>query len=112
MRCQTAARAKAGGRKICGAPLQECPREGSQLRWIYDLLQENKGRPVEIESTKKAPIGPQLVQLENIYGLDVRHVRNGSSRTGRKSTYLLAGEWFGRVYVDYVAERIESGPSQ
>lgn len=107
MRCQTAAKAKLRTRYV-GAPLQEKPREGSRLRQIYDVLQANKGAPVEIESTKKSPIGIQLVQLENFYGLDVRCVRNGSCRVGRKSTYILAGEWFGRVYVDYIAQRIEA----
>jgi hypothetical protein len=106
MRCQTAAKAKFKSRYV-GAPLRERPKEGSVLRQTFDLLQANKGRTVEIVSNKSFPIGIQIIQLENFYGLDVRLVRQGHKGVGRLSTYVLAGEWFGRVYIDYIAERIE-----
>lgn len=107
MRCATAAQSKSG-RWRRKAALQEKPRDGSRTRAIYDLLQAGKGRPVEIEITGKSSVGVIIVQLENFYGLDIRRLQNGSCCTGRKSKYVLAGEWFGRVYVDYIAEHLSS----
>lgn len=102
MRCQTAAKSKSKNQK--GAPLQSVPREGTRLRAVYDLFQAQRGLPVEYQHGQ----GERLfAQLTDFYGLDIRRLRNGSSRVGRISTYILAGEWFGRVYVDYIAERLE-----
>ena len=38
--------------------------------------------------------------LERTYGLDVRRRKTPDSRA--KCDLMLAGEWFGRVYLDYV----------
>ena len=71
------------------------PKQGTKLRVVYDKLAENKAQPVELTGGKA--LGPELVRLQDYYGLDIRHVG--------KHKWLLAGEWFGSVYVDYVAER-------
>lgn len=99
MRCPTASQIK-GARR---APVQPLPREGTRTRQVYDLLQANKGRPVDV-GVRGTKLGSIIRNLEDFYGLDIRWLQNGSSRTGRQTFYMLAGEWFGRVYIDYVAE--------
>lgn len=95
MHCMTAAKIK-GVRG--GGPLQDKPREGTPLRETYDLFQANRGIPISY--TRDRHRSMQIPQLQDFYGLDIRNVGYGR--------WLLAGEWFGRVYVDYVAERLES----
>lgn len=107
MRCQTAAKSKFKTRHA-GLALQEKPRDGSRLRKVYDLLQKNKGRSFDVDREDCKAIGESRFQLEDFYGLDIRCTRKGDRRTNRKSSYVLAGEWFGRVYVDYIAEHINS----
>lgn len=77
-------------------PLHEAPREGTRLREIYDLLQSNKGTPTDFTCRKRDT--NRIDQLRDFYGLDIRNI--GYRR------WLLAGEWFGKVYIDYVAERV------
>lgn len=70
------------------------PGEGTKLRAVYDLFMANKGLPVQY----KANTNSNLFQLVNFYGLDIRRIRNGR--------WVLAGEWFGPTYVDYIADRL------
>lgn len=107
MRCQTVSRAKGKAHGV----LQQKPREGTRLRQVYDLFQANKGTPIEFHVRMFGP-DPNIVnKLMDFYGLDIRRIRSGSSRVGRVSTWVLAGEWFGRVYVDYVADHVARSPS-
>lgn len=99
MRCATAASVKVHARS---KQTQAMPREGTRLREAYDFFMAHKGEPVEY---MPSPHDRAMVDLQDFYGLDIRRIRNGSSRVNRKSTYILAGEWFGRVYIDYIAER-------
>lgn len=99
MRCPTASQIKG----VRCAPVQPLPREGTRTRQVYDLLQANKGRPVDV-GMRGPKLSSTIRNLEDFYGLDIRWLQNGSSRTGRQTLYMLAGEWFGRVYIDYVAE--------
>lgn len=51
--------------------------------------------------------GPNVAEyLRSGYGLDVRcrHVGIPGIRGGSTSEWLLAGEWVGRVYLDYVVD--------
>lgn len=90
-----------------GGSTQRAPRAGSGLRKVYDLFQANKGMPVAFQIGDYGT-GPNTISmLTDFYGLDIRRLHNGSSRVGRRSQWILAGEWFGRVYVDYVAERAQ-----
>lgn len=78
-------------------PAGAAPRQGTQLRAVYDLFQANRGRPIAFLTSDFG--GPnRIAQLVDYYGLDIRRLRRGR--------WILAGEWFGRVYVDYVAQRL------
>ncbi len=101
-RCLPAASIKRGNRR--GYTLRQIPLEGTRLRATYDLLMANKGAAINVSLSRA--YGPNdggtaISQLRDFYGLDIRKIKNGQ--------WLLAGEWFGRVYVDYVAERLEAG---
>lgn len=74
------------------APVQSLPREGTKLREVYDLFQANKGVAISFKRDHA------VYFLVDFYGLDIRCVRQGQ--------WVLAGEWFGKVYQDYIAERI------
>lgn len=101
MRTLTVAELK---RKHSGAPTNKVPTEGTDLRKVYDLFQANKGVP--ISDSVYGVIGRHstraIADLTDYYGLDLRNL--GSDRHPR---WTLVGEWFGRVYVDYVAERLK-----
>ena len=87
--------------------VQLCPREGSKLRHLYDVFMEHKGVPLQINLKAEygAAATSMVTQLQNFYGLDIFCKRGG--RGVHHATYLLAGEWFGATYVDYVANRIQ-----
>jgi hypothetical protein len=105
MRCITVSQAKMIGKSRFAAPLKSIPREGSRVRAAYDFFYANKGVTVEFQFDKFGGDNNLINKLTDFYGLDIRRIRNGSARVGRVSTWVLAGEWFGRVYVDYIAER-------
>jgi len=73
------------------------PREGTKLRAIHDLFVANKGIPIAF-STSGAPARARIEQLRNFYGLDIRCLARGR--------WVLAGEWYGSTYVDYIADVI------
>lgn len=78
------------------------PREGSRLRATYDLFMANKGVPIDWKLPKKGDGSTQtalLDQLRDFYGLDIR-------RVGYKR-WVLAGEWFGETYVDYISDHLK-----
>lgn len=108
MRCMSAARAKslAKGKKIRGAPLQACPREGTKLRARWDFLQANRGLPVPMTGGH-VEISNDVRAFNDFYGLDVRRVGRRNRLSNEPEIWVLAGEWFGRIYVDYIAERLE-----
>ena len=68
------------------------PCIGSRLREIYDLFMSRKGQIVEFSHDAQ---GRRLEDLRDYYGLDIRRVSRGK--------WVLAGEWFGRTYLDYVS---------
>lgn len=82
---------------------QSRPRSGTELGDFYDFLMRHRGRPVVVrwqrffaKATRK---GRAMEDLRDYWGLDLRRLGDGA--------LLLAGEWHGRVYVDYVAEASE-----
>jgi len=91
MRVQSAAIAKNGWNHS-----NMRPREGSKLRETYDLLMSNKGVTIDINL---GYLPGHLYQLMDYYGLDIRMIKRGR--------WVLAGEWFGTTYVDYIADRIK-----
>lgn len=78
------------------------PKPGTELGELYDLFQASKGAPIQVDY-KDGKRSNRLIALQDFYGLDIRHVS--------KKHYVLAGEWFGRVYIDYIAERVEREPA-
>ena len=70
------------------------------MRAAFDEFQANKGIPIEFRADVHNP--RIMASLIDFYGLDIRHA-------GRKSQYILAGEWIGKVYIDYIAERLKAG---
>lgn len=92
-----------------GAPHQDAPCIGTHTRALYDLLFANAGRWFTPSSwTGSGPNnGRTLDHLRDTYGLDVRCRKlgvPGRPHGGTRSQWLLAGEWHGRVYLDYVAD--------
>jgi hypothetical protein len=104
MRTESAACAKRAGKVN-----QRVPRPGTRLRELYDLFHVYRGEPRPFILTRCDRI--LMEQLSLFYGLDIRNLgptKNQIPGSGRgPSIWVLAGEWFGRHYVDYIAERIE-----
>lgn len=71
------------------------------MRVLYDLLMNNAGKPVDLVYTRSD--GRRMQALSDFYGLDIRIAQYASKFRGRKLLHILAGEWFGKVYVDYLA---------
>ena len=69
------------------------PREGSYLRECYDLFLNNRGVPIRFVERNNNRNATR--QLQDYYGLDIRCIEPGK--------WVLAGEWFGKNYVDYIA---------
>lgn len=78
---------------------QLAPREGTLIRGYYDAFIQNKGMPVRLSFNNRFI----AAQLTDVYGLDIRCLKKG--RGG--STWILAGEWFGKTYVDYIRSTSE-----
>lgn len=90
----------AKGRRRASAQL--ISTDGTRVRRLYDLLMANKGIPLDVPLTKfdGRPIGRVISCLTDYYGLDIRKLHNGR--------WVLAGEWFGPAYRDYIADRIHA----
>ncbi len=86
---------------------QKVPREGSRIRLLWDLLHLHQGEVVTLPLTTMFPITTIYV-LRDFYGLDIINLStNEGDKAGRKkgnSRWILAGEWFGSKYVDYIAK--------
>jgi hypothetical protein len=89
---------------------QREPRPGTRLRTLWDLLQANRGAPVDIPPELYAHARP-LRYLRDQYGLDIRIASKTriAGKTGPHGTrcWILAGEWIEDEYRDYIAERLE-----
>lgn len=82
---------------------QKEPRPGTRTRRVYDRFMRLKGIPItgsitEITGSGGGSAKAIIEHLNNTYGLDIRYLYNGK--------WVLAGEWFGTEYVDYIARRI------
>ena len=75
------------------------PRDGSELRLIYDQLRA--GEEVPIRHWKKT-------QLIDLYGMVLETVKSGTrGPNGNLAVYRLAGEWDGPYFVP--VERLGDG---
>ncbi len=103
MRCMSISRIKGTIRGKKYKPLSNKPHWGTKTRRIFDCLQAHKAETVSLEPyNNKADVKIIVNRLMDFYGLDIR-------KTGdcHHAEYMLVGEWFGKVYVDYVAEKME-----
>jgi hypothetical protein len=79
------------------------PALGTAYRAILDCLTEKPGCVVDMaDLARKYPdgrFGHALERLRNDYGMDIRKVHPRK----HDGLYVLAGEWFGANYSDYVA---------
>jgi len=92
------------------------PTEGSKIRKLYDLFMLYRGVAAPLDSIHSisdgAPLRSSLNQLIDVYGLDIRTfpIRTRGDRMpwerGRHVAYCLVGEWKGRHYHDYLADRV------
>jgi hypothetical protein len=92
MRLTSAARAK---ENVNGRSQRAGPQMGTKLREVHDFFLHNRGIPVK---WSWAGGGGQLYALQDFYGLDIRRIRHG--------VWVLAGEWIGDEYRDYIAQRV------
>lgn len=76
-----------------GPRVRDLPGEGTKLRAAYDHFLSHKGKAVSENISYRT-----REDLENYYGLDIRRVGFGK--------WMLCGEWFGKVYIDYLAEHL------
>ncbi len=107
MRMSSAARAK--GNQM-GGHTRLVPKDGTYIRQMYDMFKANPATPMYLPGFRQySRNGGALENLRNFYGLDIRafgEQRPPSGRQGRPSKrYWLVGEWFGKTYLDYIADR-------
>jgi len=87
-----------------GKGQQKIPRAGSKVRGLWDLLHLYKGEIVTLPLSLMFH-NTAINHLRDFYGLDIRNL--GGDGHGRKrmgSRWILAGEWFGSRYVDYISQ--------
>lgn len=101
MRMESAAAAKRTTTRM--RPHRTEPHEGTYIRRMYDLLKQSKGQPIETSLSMfegRPGVAAQAIEyLRDFYGLDIRKIQQGR--------WVLAGEWFGCEYRDYISEHLE-----
>jgi hypothetical protein len=94
-----------GTSKCRTLPRQEYPRSGTRTRALLDYLMEHKGRPLALSwrdfFSRYCYFRRAIADLNDYWGMDIRRVAH------MKGFYVLCGEWHGKVYVDYVAEKLD-----
>lgn len=102
------------------SPVQNAPRPGTGARRVYDWLFARPGTwqrlPPPDDLGIRSTIGLNIIRayMQDFYGLDIRQRDvgvKGARGKGRGSEWMLAGEWFGNAYVDYVANPELARPS-
>jgi hypothetical protein len=93
MRTLSAAKAKGSKGRRLGAPLQLAPRQGTNIRRLYDFLLVNRG--LLLHTTFNDAEGRAVRYLRDFYGFDIRCIKHGE--------WIFVGEWIGDRYIDYVA---------
>lgn len=79
------------------------PRPETKLGKLYRDLQDNKGKPLPLDGPRTLN-EYRLNQLRDFYGLDIRLTKGVRKGGNRIPEYTLVGEWFGKVYIDYMSE--------
>ncbi len=86
---------------------KKAPELGTKLRELWDLLQIYKGEVVTDDLAVRFRYRC-IEDLRDFYGLDIRCLNCKGAGRGRGSQpgrWVLAGEWFGKNYVDYIAQK-------
>lgn len=107
MRCASVASMKRLLKNKKRKPLRGTPHTSSKIGQLYDKFKANKAEPIQITNFKPNILKATLNQLIDFYGLDIRQTQRCNKRLGLTAEYTLVGEWFGKVYVDYIAEKME-----
>jgi len=84
------------------APHRDYPTPGSLADQIYQRLTSSKGKIVDLSDLRGKRSRDRWLaigQLMDFYGLDIRKIHPRK----HDALYVLAGEWFGSHYSDYVA---------
>lgn len=90
--------------------IRKSPKEVTRRRALYDLLTSNAGKWIYLSEiralgyTKSNVIGSAFAWLRDDYGFDIR------CGYGK---WILAGEYVGLGYIDYIAnpELVRKGPA-
>lgn len=108
--------ASAGSIKGKSKLKNKIPNEGTKSRVLYDVFQANKATPITpylimqelYPDEKNRAVHHRwcrgLNDLIDYYGLDIRPF----NQRKHPQSYWLVGEWFGSIYIDYVAKRREA----
>lgn len=108
MRCASVYQLKSPKITLAGKKRKQLrpePRPGTRLRELYDLLQSHKGKPVPVFGFgSRSVLQPALNQLRDFYGLDIRLTKGVRKHGNRIPEFTLVGEWFGKVYIDYMVK--------
>lgn len=88
--------------------LLDYPHEGSAPKRLYDVLFAHRGRDVDLRPACReiglpshgGYLRTRLAMLTDYYGCDIR-------KGLKRGHYILAGEWFGAHYSDYVNQAID-----
>lgn len=110
MRLMSANTIKANARGKRSKQKRDVPDEGSLIRLLWDVLHANKGRFVPVSGLdtgyNKHSLYAARGQLTDFWGLDIAYKPGKKGPKGYKEmSWCLVGEWFGKDYVDYLAER-------
>lgn len=85
------------------------PHEGTYIREVYDIFKANAGYIIQFDemTTKQYHRFAAIInQLRDFYGCDIRTISKQGMRKDARQ-YLLAGEWIGEHYADYVLLRAQ-----
>lgn len=100
MRVLTVSEIKGGWRSHCVQ--RDYPAPGTAADQVYRRLVADKGRAVFVgDITAAYRFKRAIADLMDFYGLDIR-------KGPRRGWYILAGEWFGSHYSDYVVQAIDA----
>lgn len=102
MRVESAAMAKG----YCNpSNRQDIPAAGTRVRQVFDLLLASKGLPIAVNLSRFGDGRRFKVEyLRDSYGLDIRYLGRGR--------WVLAGEWVGPEYRDFIAEKIAASDQE
>lgn len=85
------------------SPHAEYPATGTYPREVYNILYAARGRVVDLgpPGHRYTQRGRAIARLRDEYGCDIRTAKGWNC-------FILAGEWFGSKYVDYVNAAIDA----